>query len=250
MGMGRRLVVIGATSAIAVACTRIWAGRNVGSIVLVGRDSQKLADVTADLLVRNPSLELQSKQTDFLSASAISTLVDDICGTAMPDLVLIAHGNLPDQSACQGNIAGIVEAIHINGLSPVLFAEAFISHMQRSGKGNLCMIGSVAGDRGRKSNYVYGSAKALLSNYAEGLQHRLSGSEIRVTLVKPGPTDTPMTAAFKNKGMKLAPVELVARCIVSAVEAGKPVVYAPAKWWVIMMVIRHLPRWIFNKLDI
>jgi NAD(P)-dependent dehydrogenase (short-subunit alcohol dehydrogenase family) len=108
----------------------------------------------------------------------------------------------------------------------------------------------VAGDRGRRSNYVYGAAKGLVTRYAQGLQHRLagSGSALRVVLVKPGPTATPMTAHLPQRG--LAPVELVARTIVQGSKAGKPVVYAPGKWALIMMVIRHLPAFVFNKMNI
>jgi len=108
----------------------------------------------------------------------------------------------------------------------------------------------VAGDRGRKSNYVYGAAKGLVTRYAQGLQHRLAKSGVKVVLIKPGPTDTPMTAHLKGSGAKLAGADSVARDIVRGMEKGAPVVYAPAKWAVIMMVIRHLPRFVFNKMDI
>jgi short-subunit dehydrogenase len=108
----------------------------------------------------------------------------------------------------------------------------------------------VAGDRGRQSNYAYGAAKGLVSRYAEGLQHRLAGSNVRVVLVKPGPTDTPMTAQFKAQGMRLASVEEVAEAIVKGAERGLPMVYAPGKWKYIMLIIRHLPRFIFNRMKI
>ena len=116
--------------------------------------------------------------------------------------------------------------------------------------GKLVVIGSVAGDRGRKSNYIYGSAKGLIERYAQGLQHRLSGTGVTVCLVKPGPTGTPMTAALESAGASLADVEEVAETIVRGVARGKALIYAPGKWWLIMMVIRHLPRFIFNRLDI
>jgi len=122
--------------------------------------------------------------------------------------------------------------------------------MERSKGGRLVVIGSVAGDRGRKSNYVYGAAKGMLERYVQGLQHRLAGSGVRVSLVKPGPTATPMTSGLDGVGVTLAKVEDVAAAIVRGVKRGKPVIYAPGKWLVIMLVIRHLPRFIFNKLDI
>ncbi|MEN6584585.1 MAG: SDR family NAD(P)-dependent oxidoreductase, partial [Sulfuricella sp.] len=132
-------------------------------------------------------------------------------------------------------------------ISPVLYAEAFAKHMAKAGHGALALIGSVAGDRGRKSNYVYGAAKGMVTRYAQGLQHRFAGTDVKIVLIKPGPTDTPMTAHLKNRGAKLAPVEDVAKKIVGAVERGQAVAYAPGKWGFIMWVIRHIPAVIFNK---
>jgi hypothetical protein len=108
----------------------------------------------------------------------------------------------------------------------------------------------VAGDRGRKSNYVYGAAKGLVTRYAQGLQHRFAGSGVKVVLIKPGPTDTPMTANFKSKGAKLAPVGDVANQIVDSIELGRVLIYTPRKWKLIMMIIKHLPFAIFKKLNI
>jgi short-subunit dehydrogenase len=122
--------------------------------------------------------------------------------------------------------------------------------MARAGRGALGIIGSVAGDRGRKSNYVYGAAKGLVERYAQGLQHRLAGSGVTVTLVKPGPTDTPMTSHLKQQGAKLADVESVARDIVDGIAAGRPEVYTPGKWALIMAVIRNLPRPVFHRMNI
>ena len=166
------------------------------------------------------------------------------------DIVLIAHGSLPEQVDCQNNLSACREALEINGVSPVLYAEAFAKHMSRADHGTIALIGSVAGDRGRKSNYIYGSAKGMVTRCAQGLQHRFAGTGVKVVLIKPGPTDTPMTAHLKVQGAKLASVEEVARRIVEAIAAGKQVVYAPGKWWLIMMVIRHLPSFIFNKMDV
>jgi hypothetical protein len=114
----------------------------------------------------------------------------------------------------------------------------------------LALIGSVAGDRGRKSNYVYGAAKGMVTRYAQGLQHRFAGSAVKVVLIKPGPTDTPMTTHLKAQGAKLTPVEEVAKGIVDAINRGQAVAYVPGKWRLIMWVIRHLPGFVFNKLNI
>lgn len=102
----------------------------------------------------------------------------------------------------------------MNAVSPALFAEAFAELLARAGRGTLAIIGSVAGDRGRKANYTYGAAKGFIERYTEGLQYRLAGSGVAVVLVKPGPTDTPMAAPMKTRGGRPASVEEVARATV------------------------------------
>jgi decaprenylphospho-beta-D-erythro-pentofuranosid-2-ulose 2-reductase len=246
----RKIVIIGATSAIAEHCARLWAAEKPAEIILVGRDHIKIELVAADLRVRTPNTRITSVETDFLDSNKIQSLADDICKKGAVDIVLIAHGSLPDQQGCQNNLAECHEALEINGVSPVLFAQAFAVHMEKADKGTLAIIGSVAGDRGRKSNYVYGAAKGLVTRYAQGLQHRLAKSGVAVVLVKPGPTDTPMTAHLKKEGARLASPDSVAQCIVNGVAQGKTVVYAPAKWALIMMVIRHLPNFVFKRMDI
>jgi short-subunit dehydrogenase len=174
----------------------------------------------------------------------------DIVKSGRVDIVLIAHGSLPEQIECQSDLMSCRDALEINGLSPVLYAEAFAKQMEKANHGTIALIGSVAGERGRKSNYVYGAAKGLVTRYAQGLQHRFAGSGVKVVLIKPGPTDTPMTAHLKHTGAKLAPVQDVALEIVKAITCGKLVLYTPSKWTLIMMVVRHLPSFIFNKINI
>jgi hypothetical protein len=246
----QRIVVVGATSSIAEHCLRLWVQQAAAEVTLVGRDAGRLERVAADLRVRSPASRVQVRTVDFESAAAITRLVDDIAAAGVPQQVLIAHGTLPQQAACEHDLALVQAALSINGLSAVLFAEAFAGHLQRAGAGTLAVIGSVAGDRGRKSNYVYGAAKGLVERYLQGLQHRLAGSAVRVVLVKPGPTDTPMTAHLKQRGQRLAAVEDVARAVVRGMQRGRPLVYAPARWALVMMVIRHLPRRVFDRLDI
>jgi short-subunit dehydrogenase len=240
-----RIVIVGATSVIAQHCARLWACEPV-DLVLVGRDAARTETVAADLRVRSPSSRVSVATADFTDPQAVARIVEEVGATPI-DVALIAHGSLPDQAACQGDLALAREAMDVNGLSPVLFAEAFAGRMER---GSIVLVGSVAGDRGRKSNYVYGAAKGLVTRYAQGLQHRFADSDVHVMLVKPGPTQTPMTAHLRARGAKLASPEEVAQRIVRGVQARKRVVYAPAKWAVIMMVIRHLPHFIFRRMDI
>ncbi len=245
----QRIIIIGATSAIAQHCARHWVGKP-SNLLLVGRDTGKLARIAGDLQVRSPESAITQETVDFLDAVAIENLVSRYAGDGPIDIALIAHGDLPDQRSCQSDLASGAKALELNGISPALFMEALATHMERANRGHLAVIGSVAGDRGRKSNYVYGAAKAMLDRYSQGLQHRLAGSGVCVSLIKPGPTLTPMTSHLVGSGVKLANVEDVAASIVKGMAKGKPVIYAPGKWAVIMMVLRHLPKIIFNKLDI
>ncbi len=248
--MNPKIVIVGATSAMAEHCARLWVGESPKNMVLLGRDLAKTQRVAQDLRVRSPQSSISVQTIDFADPAQIQAWVDQVCAVGVPDIVLIAHGTLPDQTACQQDLALNESVLEINAISPVLLAEAFAGHMEKVNSGKLAIIGSVAGDRGRKSNYVYGAAKGLVTRYVQGLQHRLAKSNVRVVLIKPGPTDTPMTAALKGKGPKMAEVTDVASCIVNGIKKVKPVVYAPAKWALIMMVIRNLPRFIFNKMDI
>lgn len=250
MNNKKRIVIIGATSAIAEHCARLWLAKQPAELTLLGRDAQRIERVATDLKVRSPQSEIRVVQAEFLDPEAINATVLDIVKSGRVDIVLIAHGSLPEQTECQNDLQSCRDALEINGVSPVLYAEAFAKVMEKANHGTIVLIGSVAGDRGRKSNYVYGAAKGLVTRYAQGLQHRFAGSGAKVVLIKPGPTDTPMTAHLKGKGAKLAPVEEVAKKIVEGIEAGKAVIYTPGKWGLIMMVVRHLPTAIFNKMHI
>lgn len=247
----RRIVIIGATSALAEHCARLWLQQGPAELVLVGRDADKTGRVAMDLRVRCPQAIVREATVDFQDPVAIGALADGLCADAPVDVALIAHGLLPDQAACQTDLGRCREALLVNGVSPALFAEAFAGHMERAGRGTLALIGSVAGDRGRKTNYVYGAGKGLLARYAQGLQHRLAGTGVSVVLILPGPTATPMTAHLRGQGgPSLADADAVARVMVEAIEKRRPVCYAPGKWALIMLILRHLPRSVFNRLNI
>ena len=246
----KRFIIIGATSSIAEHCARLWIAEAPINLTLVGRDASRTKSIADDLKVRSPGSAITVVSGNLVEPESIQRLVNQILKDGNADCALIAHGSLADQSACQQDLALTAEELSINGISPVLFAEAIANSMVRAGHGTLGVIGSVAGDRGHKSNYVYGAGKGLVARYAQGLQHRLAGTGVTVTLIKPGPTRTPMTAHLGDSGPSLADVAKVAATIVSGMEKRRNVVYAPRRWWVIMMVIRHLPRFIFNKMDI
>ncbi|GGF12601.1 short-chain dehydrogenase [Subtercola lobariae] len=245
------MVVIGATSAIAEQCTRLWLEGGASTALLIGRDEARLAAIATDLGVRFPSAAVTTLVADLVSPASIASVVADFAGPGSAGAaagagltVLVAHGSMTEQEVSQASLVEAASVLEVTGVSPSLWIEAAADTMTA---GTIAVIGSVAGDRGRKKNYIYGAAKALIEAMAEGLQHRLAGSALRVVLVKPGPTATPMTASMPQKG--LAPVEAVAGEIVAGVNAGRAVVYAPLKWMLIMGVVRNIPSPVFNKLD-
>jgi short-subunit dehydrogenase len=242
-----RIVVIGATSGIAEHCCRLWAIEGA-DFVLMARDAAKLERIAADLTVRG-ARSVARARAEFLDPAAIKAFADSTVAEGAVDIVLIAHGWMPlDQD--KADIATADEILQINAVSPVLFAEAFAGPFAQAGRGTIAIIGSVAGDVTRRANYIYGGAKALLTRYAQGLDHRLFRTGVKVVLIKPGPTDTGMTAHMKQAGQRLATPEQVARITVDAIRRGKHEVYAPWLWRYIMLIVRHMPRPILNRLPI
>lgn len=246
----KKIVIIGATSAIAEQCARIYLREDAVELLLVGRDEKKLDAIADDLRVRQPQALISIALTDFIDAQNIQSFVQAVCDKKTPDTVLIAHGSLPIQEDCQNHLPSCDEAIKVTGLSVVLFCEAFAHYLYKANSGRLIVLGSVAGDRGRKSNYIYGAAKGMVERYVEGVQHRFANDNksATITLIKPGPTATPMTDGLNMSG--LASPEQVASDIVRGSNSGKAVVYTPIKWALIMFVIRNLPRFIYNKMGI
>jgi hypothetical protein len=244
-----KIVVIGATSGIAEHCCRLWLAAEPAELVLVARDKAKLDKIAADLKVRNPASTITIVLGDFLDRAFIQSVVDGAVATGPVDIALIAHGWMPENQVGL-DLATCEQILDINAVSPVLFAEAFALHFTKARRGTIAIIGSVAGDVTRRANYLYGASKALLTRYAQGLDHRLIGSGVKVVLIKPGPTDTPMTAPLKARGQRMAPVEDVARATVEGIRRGKSVVYTPPIWQLIMLIVRHIPRPIFNRLPL
>ena len=246
----KKIVIVGASSGIAIECARIWLKQAPANLVLVVRDLERAKPLVADLLVRSPESSVEIITCNFIDPSAIRDLVREIAKSGPIDIVLIAQGTLPDQLDCENDLLLSNDTLVINGVSPCLFAEAFANAMQGQTRGKIAIIGSVAGDRGRKSNYVYGAAKGLVARYAEGMQHRFAATGIRVSLIKPGPTATAMTAKLRENGLKCASADSVAQDIILGIDKGQAVIYTPKKWQLIMLVVRHIPAVIFNKLNI
>lgn len=242
----RRVLVIGATSAIAEATLRLLATRGAG-LFLCGRNPGRLNDIAADLRVRGA----QIVGTETLDANDIgrhSGVIESaraLLGGL--DTVLIAHGTLSDQAACQSSVATTLAEISTNALSVVALLTLLANHFEAQRSGTIVVISSVAGDRGRASNYVYGSAKALVSAFLSGLRQRLRPAGVRVITIKPGFVDSPMTRSFR-KGLLWAQPATIAQGIVASLERGRDVVYLPGFWRLIMFTIRLVPESLFARL--
>ena len=244
----KRVLIIGATSAIAEAAARQWATQGA-VLFLVGRKTERLQAIAADLQVRGAKLAVTHvmEATDLAAHEPMLVAAEEALGGI--DIALIAHGTLPDQKACEASVELTLQEINTNGLSVIALATRVANRMEAQGSGSIAVISSVAGDRGRQSNYVYGAAKGLVTRFLQGLRNRLAKKGVQVLTIKPGFVDTPMTAAFK-KGALWAQPDDVARGILAAIENGKNEVYLPGFWWLIMAIIRHIPEPIFKKLSL
>jgi len=245
---GERIVILGAASAIAEASARRWAQRGA-RLALVGRDAARLEEVAADLRSRGAA-EAIVWPLDCASADAgfeLGKMVEKLGGL---QILLLAYGVLGDQAELERDPAAVAQLVQTNFTSAVAWCLAAAAILEKQRSGALLVIGSVAGDRGRRSNFIYGATKGGLARLVEGIAHRLAPLGARAVVIKPGFVDTPMTAAFTKKGLLWVGPEQVAATIVAAGEKGGPVVYAPWFWRPIMLIIRHLPDFVFNKLNI
>jgi decaprenylphospho-beta-D-erythro-pentofuranosid-2-ulose 2-reductase len=244
-------VIFGATSAIAAATARLWVAQGC-DVFLIGRNASKLAALKTDLLVRGATGQrIDTMQADLNELDCHANLfacVERTLGGL--DTVLIAHGSLPDQKACEQSVETMLSEIHTNALSAISLLSHAANHFEAKGCGTIAAISSVAGDRGRQSNYVYGAAKGMLTLFMQGLRNRLYQHGVAVVTIKPGFVDTPMTAAFDKGGLLWAQPESIARGIVKAVEQGRDVVYLPWWWRWILLIIRHIPERIFKRLSL
>ena len=234
--------VFGATSAIATETLRALVASRPASLLLIGRHPERLETLAADL--RSRGAECRVLATDLLDPD--TPWHQHLAGIRW-DLFLIAHGSLPDQEATLADPHLTGREIDINFISPVRIAAACTPLLECQGSGTLAVFGSVAGDRGRASNYLYGSSKAGIEAFLSGLRHRLARHpDVRVVLLKPGMTDTPMTAGMP-KGPLFSPAQKVGQLAWKAILKGRAVAYLPGWWFLIMTIIRFLPRTILHR---
>ena len=247
----QRIVILGAASAMAEHTARLLAAEGA-KLVLAGRDLQRLESIAADLSVRGAAMAVPDA-LDLACVENPDALLDGYaCRLGGLDAVLIFYGILGDQQEAERNTGALNDIVRVNFTSAAALSIAAgrILEAGDSPRPLLLAIGSVAGDRGRSSNYIYGAAKAGLAAIFEGLAHKNAKSRVRVVLVKSGLVITPMTAGFDHQGLLWARPPKMAAIIRAAMNRESGVVYAPWFWRLIMLVIRALPQTVMNRLDI
>lgn len=243
----QRIVIIGATSAIAEACARRWTTRDV-RLFLVARDATRLEAVRADLSVRRPGCVAGVATLDIDDIAAHAAVVEAaFAALGGVDVVLFAPGTLPDQARTETDVEYALRQFDTNARSPIALLTLLAQRLQPHRGATIAAISSVAGDRGRASNYLYGSAKAALTTFLGGLRQRLHRDGVAVLTIKPGFVDTPMTRDFR-KGALWASADTVAAGIVRAIDRRKSVAYLPFFWWPVMAAIRHVPEFVFRRI--
>lgn len=241
-----KILIIGANSAIAKEVARNYAAKK-WEIYLIGRNKHNLNSLADDLRVRGAS----KVSCSIIDLSVIDENIDAVVQAAFVeledvDVVLVAHGSLPNQLACESDFYLTQNEFNVNALSVIAILHKVATLLEEKGHGTIAAITSVAGDRGRQSNYVYGSAKAMVSTYLQGLRGRLFSRNVHVTEIRPGFVDTPMTANIEKGPLWVGP-EVVAKIIVHAISKKRHTVYAPFYWRIIMMIIKLIPDSVFKR---
>ncbi len=244
----RKILVLGATSGIAEACIRLWAARG-DALYLVARNPDRLAAVAADARTRGASSVGSAVANLDDTAGHPELLAHAINGMGGLDVAFLAMGVLGEQGQAERSFEATHAILHTNFTAPVSLLTWLANYAAQRHAGTLAVLSSVAGERGRCSNYVYGSSKAGLTAFVDGLRNRIDREGVRVMTIKPGPVKTAMTEAMKGRE-KFADVDAVAATLVKAIDKGKDVVYVPGIWRIIMAVIRAIPERVFKKLNL
>jgi decaprenylphospho-beta-D-erythro-pentofuranosid-2-ulose 2-reductase len=242
-----RVLILGATSGIAIALARLLTARGA-SFFLVARDPEKLRAVEMDLKTRGAA-SVESRVMDLNdTANHPALLADAAHALGVIDLSFLAHGILGNQAETESSFPAAAAVLETNLLSAASLITWLANYFEARGEGTLAVLSSVAGDRGRRSNYVYGASKAGLNTLMAGVRNRIDRSGVNVLTIKPGWVDTPMTAGIDPNPLFVSP-QRAARGILRAIVKRKDVVYVPRFWAVIMFVVRSLPESLFKRLN-
>jgi short-subunit dehydrogenase len=241
----QRILIVGATSAIAIEVGRAFAERGA-SLILTGRKPERLAALADDLAVRGAA-EVETAVLDVLAIESHAAVVERAFVPRRLDVAVIAHGTLPDQTRCQESATETVRALEVNFTATAALLTLLANRFEAQRGGVIAVITSVAGDRGRQSNYVYGAAKGGLAVFLQGLRNRLHHRGVSVVTLKPGFVDTPMTADVP-KNLLFSTARRVGRAIHRAIEGRRDVAYIPWFWRPIMALVTSLPESVFKRL--
>ena len=245
----KNILIIGATSAIAIACARIWANEKA-NFYLVARNDSKLKQTADDLNVIGAS-SVHTHVLDVNNFKSHDSVIEE-CFSILDkvDIALIAHGTLPDQAGCEQDVDLSLQEFSSNGLSVISILTLLANHMEKQSAGTIAVISSVAGDRGRPSNYLYGTAKSAVTTFCQGLRARLFKSGVHVLTIKPGFVDTPMTKGLALPSLLVSSADKVACSIDRGIKKQKNTIYTPCFWWGIMQIIKFIHENIFKKLNL
>jgi hypothetical protein len=245
----QNILIIGATSTIAEVTARLFAAKG-GRLYLLARNEDRLTKIAGDLEIRGAA-SVAACLFDANDIGLHQEVLDKAHATLGSfDIVLIAHGTLGDQTACEMSADEAMQELQTNAMSTIALLTRLANIMERQKHGTLAVISSVAGDRGRPSNYVYGTAKAAVTTFCEGLRSRLHKNGVHVLTIKPGIVDTPMIEGMVVPAMLVAKPEQIACDIVKAIERNKDMIYSPWFWRFVMMIVIHIPQRIYNKINI
>lgn len=246
-----RVVIFGATSDIAEHVARQLVEQG-SSVICVARNTERLDSLIKDLRVRASNSQIVEPYLADLSDINLHGKIwnyatEKMCGC---DAVVMAHGILPNQQECEQSVEKTLESIQINALSIISLLTIIANDFEQKKTGVIAVITSVAGDRGRQSNYVYGSAKGMVSLFLQGLRNRLYKSKIDVVNIKPGFTRTRMTEGMNRDSFLWADADQTAKGIIKAMRKGQQDVYLKSIWWLVMLIIKHIPETIFKRLSL
>jgi len=240
-----RIVILGNPSAIAAAAARIWAEKGA-ELLLLARNTGELERLAGDLRVRGARVETLPFESEKLAENP--RWYEQVLAK-MPrfEILLVAFGYLGNNKEALENPEAARRIAHLNFTATVEAVTPFVPRFAEWGGGTIAVISSVAGDRGRGANSVYGAAKAGVTAYVGALRNWLFPRGVRVVTIKPGLIRTPMTAHLPSTPVTSTP-QRIAPALVRAVEKGRSVVYLPGYWRWIMLIIRLLPEWLFKRL--
>lgn len=242
----KNVLILGATSDMARALAHKFAGEGF-SLTLAARKSERLAEVVTDIEIRH-NTQVEAVEFDALHYDSHATFYNEL--NSKPDVAICVFGYLGDQQVAQSDFSEAEQIINSNYTGAVSILNIIANDFEQRKSGSIIGISSVAGDRGRQSNYLYGSAKAALTAYLSGLRNRLSKSNVHVITVKPGFVRTKMTAGLPLPGPVTAKPEQVANDVFKAYQKQSNQVYTLWMWQYLMLIIRHIPEPIFKRLSL